>query len=259
MTSGTSRTLKWEREELILAGDLVVRNGWRQIAATDPRVVELSALLQRLPLHPRQDRSPDFRSANSVARKTADIATNRPGHIGKATNSGAPTKRVIAELIAQPDLMHQLAESIRGAEARGEFGSLTQPVTDEFEGAGEGRLLMRRHVAYERNRALRQRKLAETMKAGNAIACEVCGFNFAETYGDRGAGYIECHHIVPLHVSGPSKRRLSDLALLCANCHRMIHRTPWLTPSNLQRLIRDPRRTRARGGLQERANLTQAS
>jgi 5-methylcytosine-specific restriction protein A len=238
MPNDRPRLLIWEREELILAGDLVVRNGWRQIPATDPRVIELSALLRRLPLHPVEDRSPDFRNVNSVARKTADIATNRPGHTGRATNSGAPTKRVIAELTAQPELMHQLALSIRDAEGRGDFEPLTAPVPDEEEGAAEGRLLIRRHVAYERDRALRRRKLQEALREGRPLVCEVCGFDFEETYGDRGRGYIECHHIVPLHVGGVGRRRLSDLSLLCANCHRMVHaRAPWLTLPELRSLM----------------------
>ena len=83
----------------------------------------------------------------------------------------------------------------------------------------------------EQDRSLRQRKLAQVRRAGLPIACEVCEFDFAVTYGEGGSGYIECHHIVPLHVSGAARRKLSDPALLCANCHRMIHaRPPWLTP-----------------------------
>lgn len=239
MADGGRRILVWQRDELILAGDLVAQNGWRQIAATDPRVIELSALLQRLPLYPIEVRPPDFRNVNSVARKTADIATNRPGHSGRPTNSGEPTKRVIAELVADRARMHQLAETIRAAEARGDFVPLTQPVPDEDDGADEGRLLIRRHVTYERDRALRQRKLDEVRRVGMPLACEVCGFDFAEVYGERGKGYIECHHIVPLHVSGVARRILSDLALLCANCHRMIHTgTPWLKPPELKMLIR---------------------
>lgn len=229
--------LDWEREELILAGDLVVRNGWRQLQATELEVIELSALLRRLPIHPIERRSANFRSANSVARKTADIATNRKGHPGKPTRGGQMTKRVITELEKYPDLVCQFAKSIRQAEARGDFKSLTQPVADEDAEASEGRLLIRRHVAYERDRALRQRKLEQAKISGQPIACEVCGFDFTETYGDRGNGYIECHHIVPLYLTGPGKRRIDDLALLCANCHRMVHRTPWLTPPELQNLI----------------------
>ena len=57
--------------------------------------------------------------------------------------------------------MHQLTQSIRDAEARGDFASLTSPVPEEDEGASEGSLLVRRHVAYERDRRLRQRKLDE--------------------------------------------------------------------------------------------------
>jgi 5-methylcytosine-specific restriction protein A len=45
----------------------------------------------------------------------------------------------------------------------------------------------------------------------------VCGFDFEATYGARGARYTECHHAVPLHVSGKKTTRLVDLVLLCAN------------------------------------------
>jgi len=239
MPDGKPR-LDWEREELVLAGDLVVRNAWQQLGLTDPRVSELSELLRRLPLHAVQDQSPQFRNFNSIVRKTADIATNRPGHGGKPTRGGGPTRRIVTELLTRPDYIHQLAESIRAAEARGDFKPLTRPVPEENdEGGEEGRLLVRRHVSYERNRKLRKQKLDATRRAGKPIACEVCGFDFARTYGDRGSGYIECHHVVPLHFSGPGRTRLSDLALLCANCHRMVHsRAPWLTPPELQDLIR---------------------
>jgi 5-methylcytosine-specific restriction protein A len=240
MPNGKSR-LGWEREELVLAGDLVVQNGWRQLAEADPRVIELSELLRRLPLHAVQDRAPNFRSVSSVVRKTADIATNRPGHHGKATRGGGPTRRIIDELLTQPGYIHQLAESIRETEARGEFATLTHPVPGEDdEGGDEGRLMTRKHVSYERNRKLRQQKLAAMRRASKPIACEACGFDFAQTYGERGDGYIECHHVLPLHVSGPRKTRLSDLALLCANCHRMVHcRAPWLTLPELQDVIRN--------------------
>ncbi|HCY81662.1 MAG TPA: hypothetical protein DHV22_08690 [Xanthomarina gelatinilytica] len=48
---------------------------------------------------------------------------------------------------------------------------------------------------------------------------------FHKTYGDLGKGYIECHHITPLsQILGESITTLHDLALVCSNCHRMIHR-----------------------------------
>ncbi|WP_405812446.1 HNH endonuclease [Streptomyces sp. NBC_01520] len=49
---------------------------------------------------------------------------------------------------------------------------------------------------------------------------------------------MECHHIVPLHEAGEGRTKLNDLALICANCHRMIHRrAPWPTPWELRASI----------------------
>ncbi|MDN5896921.1 MAG: HNH endonuclease, partial [Nocardioides sp.] len=74
---------------------------------------------------------------------------------------------------------------------------------------------------------------------GLPISCEVCAFDFGATYGALGEGYVEVHHRLPLHASGPVKTRLEDLALLCSNCHRMIHRArPWLTPEGLGAVVR---------------------
>ena len=60
-------------------------------------------------------------------------------------------------------------------------------------------------------------------------------------HGLRGKGFIEAHHTKPVFktlVEG-SKTKLEDLALVCANCHRMIHSArSWLTVPELQKLIR---------------------
>lgn len=71
--------------------------------------------------------------------------------------------------------------------------------------------------------------------------CQVCGFDFEETYGLIGRNYIEVHHVNPLaeqdgeHIVNPE----TDLVCLCANCHRMIHRNrnSVLSVSKLKNLI----------------------
>jgi predicted HNH restriction endonuclease len=72
-----------------------------------------------------------------------------------------------------------------------------------------------------------------------ALACEACGFDFEVTYGERGKEFIECHHVRPLSELKPGdKTSVDDLALVCSNCHRMIHvRRPWLTIEQLKQLI----------------------
>jgi 5-methylcytosine-specific restriction protein A len=234
----TTRNPPWTRDEVILACELVARNGWRYLTAEDPQVIELSGLLRRLGVHLESEQGPDFRNPNGVARKTADIATQHPDYRGKPTHGGRHDASVLEEFLRDPETMTALARAIQdsasGAIAVGEPSDLD--IDDDS--AEEGGILERKHVARERDPKLRARKIAAVRRSTGLIACEACGFDFAATYGDRGLDYIECHHRVPLHVSGPTTTKLADLVLVCSNCHRMIHRTkPWLTFEELCDLL----------------------
>jgi 5-methylcytosine-specific restriction enzyme A len=105
--------------------------------------------------------------------------------------------------------------------------------------APEGRLLTRQHVYRERNRKLVQRKKQQVLRDRGKLECEACGFDFARAYGAHGDGFIECHHTKPVATLRANDRtHLKDLALLCANCHRMIHRgKKWLEIKELLPLI----------------------
>ena len=54
----------------------------------------------------------------------------------------------------------------------------------------------------------------------------VCDFDFTKFYGKRGEGYIEVHLLTPVSKL-EQKRKIdpeAEMTVLCANCHRMIHR-----------------------------------
>jgi 5-methylcytosine-specific restriction enzyme A len=239
MPDGARRNPDWAWDEIVLACDLVMLNDWQQIDAGDPRVVELSGLLQRMPLHPPEARQLNFRNANGVARKTADIATSHPDYQGRRTNGNALDRKVLDEFRAQPEVMHALAESIRASLIDGELRDLPHEVGYEDESELEGRYLLRVHAYRERSPGLRRRKIASVRRRGEPLACAVCGFDFERIYGERGKGYVECHHVIPLHETGERRVSISDLALLCSNCHRMIHaKPPWPTPAELSEIIR---------------------
>jgi len=88
---------------------------------------------------------------------------------------------------------------------------------------GEIRYHLVRHRS--RERALRSAKIASVGQA--PLRCEVpgCGFDFEQCYGDLGKGYVQVHHLRPLASSDESvETSLDDLAIVCANCHAMIHR-----------------------------------
>lgn len=231
--------LDWTYDEVVLAADLVARHGWQGVRAANPEATELSSLLRSAPIHPVEGRPDNFRSPNSVQRKTFDIATQHPEYRGVPTKGGRHEAGVVLEFIEDPGRMTALAQEIR---ARIISGADEGPLPDldlEALSADEGRALAVSHLRRERDPKLRRAKLDSVRRRGHPLACEVCGFDFHAAYGDVGEGYIEVHHIVPLHASGPVVTRLDDLALLCSNCHRMVHRSrPWLTPGELRTLLR---------------------
>jgi 5-methylcytosine-specific restriction enzyme A len=239
MADGRRRAPDWAYEEIMLVCDVVAQNQWQQVTVDSPQTIELSELLQTMDIYSAEVRGDKFRNPNGVVRKSADIATAHPGYRGAKTNGGRLTAEVVADFISKPDVMHALAASLRASLAEGEPPALPRDVGYENESEMEGRYLLRLHAYRERNPALRRKKIASVRAHGGSLACEVCNFDFAQQYGERGQGYIECHHVEPLHVGGEKARSVNDLALLCSNCHRMIHtKPPWPTPAELRDLIR---------------------
>lgn len=110
---------------------------------------------------------------------------------------------------------------------------------DEFS-ALEGRRVLLRHFRRERNPVLVQEAKRQRLRTSGRLTCEACGFDFFEVYGALGDGFIEAHHTVALRdLAGPTATKSSDLALVCANCHRMLHRgKTWLTVTELRKMLR---------------------
>lgn len=99
---------------------------------------------------------------------------------------------------------------------------------------GKGRLVT--HIVKERNRAIIQEKKRIALK-DEALKCEVCDFCFYDRFKVH---FIECHHIVPISQSGETITSVDDLALVCPNCHRMLHRKfddRYLTVEELRHMI----------------------
>lgn len=81
-------------------------------------------------------------------------------------------------------------------------------------------------VRVEVNRYERDPEVRLTAIQLHGTRCQVCHFSFEEIYGDLGKDYIEVHHLTPLstHLGAHATDPRTDVAVLCANCHRMIHR-----------------------------------
>lgn len=94
----------------------------------------------------------------------------------------------------------------------------------------------------------RSRKLVEIARRhyslNGKIYCSACNFGFEDFYGEIGRGYIEIHHLRPIFAYEDSLEQnineaLKNVAPVCSNCHRMIHRksNQLLSIPSLQALI----------------------
>lgn len=233
------RNPDWVRDEIILAMDLYVRAGRKQLPPSHEEVMRLSELLNRLPIHPPASRDENFRNANDISMILGNFLGVDPMHNQPGLSRNNQLQAAVwADFIDHPDLLMRTAQAI---EAVSGSQNVTDPVevTDDEDVFPEGLLLTRQHIVRERNLAAVSAKIDAVMGEAGRLACEVCGFDFFAFYGELGRGFAECHHTIPLSEAVfQRKTRLTDLAIVCANCHRMLHRVrPVLTIASLRCLV----------------------
>jgi 5-methylcytosine-specific restriction protein A len=232
------RNPPWTRDELILALDLYMRHRPNFPGPKHHEVVSLSGLLNRVPRQPTTVAAATYRNPNGVAMKLQNFRRLDPAQRGRGLPAGAKDEAEVWRVYAADLIrLRQLAATIRlGIE---ELESHTVRDLEGEEEAEEGSVVTQLHRIRERNRAIVSKRKAQALRQHGALRCEACGFVYAEAYGERGQNFVECHHVKPLSEIRPGERtRLTDLALLCANCHRMIHvARPWLTILELHELV----------------------
>lgn len=112
---------------------------------------------------------------------------------------------------------------------------------DIREDDGPGDVTVDELLQYRMHRRIeRNPKAARLVKRYHGDSCQACGMNFETSYGELGKGFIEAHHLKPIaslkEGAGVAYSVATDFAVLCANCHRMIHKM--VDPSDLPGLIK---------------------
>lgn len=237
------RNPSWSRDELILALDLYLTEFAPPLRQDSVEMAELSELLSRMARVLGLRANADFRNANGVYMKMMNYRRHDPAYAGAGkvglSRGNKDEAAVWAEFAGDRTRLAATAAAIRAAVDSGGAETLASVDDEGVEEAAEGRVLTRLHRVRERNRELVETRKARELRATGRLRCEACGFDFHECYGERGRGFIEAHHTRPVHTLMPGeKTRLADLALVCANCHRMIHaRRPWLGLDELRTLL----------------------
>lgn len=234
----------WTRDELILALDLYLKHRDSLPSKHHPEVKALSQLLGQIGEALGLNNGGSFRNENGVYMKLGNFRRWDPEYIkdGKTgLAKGNKDERLVWDEYANaPVELAAVVVAIRG------IVESSTPETHALAGddelgiaeAAEGKVLTRLHRVRERSRALVEAKKKDVLLKRGCLQCEACDFDFAQAYGPAGDGIIDVHHTKPVHTLKPGERtKLSELALLCANCHRVIHsKRKWLSVEQVRAL-----------------------
>jgi 5-methylcytosine-specific restriction protein A len=161
-----------------------------------------------------------------------------PNYTGVGLAHGNKDEEVVWNLYAEKrSELTQIANQIKQFSTHGKLD--LPAIQDDEEEGNEGQVLSRVHRFRERDRTLVAKKKTKYLNENSKLICQGCSFDFELKYGSRGKDYIECHHTKPVsELEVGEKTKLSDLVLLCSNCHRIVHRKkPWLSIDELKKLI----------------------
>jgi 5-methylcytosine-specific restriction enzyme A len=172
-------------------------------------------------------------SADALPIKTIDLGSNArlPGDY--AAGHALGTTYTFSALPGETQLRSDLQAIVRAYRAltyRGGIDADVEGQTDlaeEFGISTQTSIIEVRKYAYHR-KIERNRTAAHHAKKFHGTRCQACDLDFGERYGKIGKGFIEAHHLRPiatLEEGIPVKYDVAmDFAVLCSNCHKMIHR-----------------------------------
>jgi len=225
----------WTRDEVILALELYHSCPGQLPGPTNDRVRELSAVLRAFPHHSDAARRESFRNPDGVAFKLQNLRSVATGSGLK--NTSKIDREVWEEFGDKPARILELGNLIRQSIA---IIDNLPPPEDEAE-FSEGKSATKVHIRRERSGKLRMELIALRLKQGG-LSCDLCATDGSKIDPVMRVSMFECHHIIPLSVVGETKTKVKDMALLCANCHRLLHRAiakrkQWLSIEEAKRFL----------------------
>lgn len=214
------KTTSFTRDEVILALDVLYAASDQRVSANDAAMADLSALLQRLPIHPVENRRADFRTIPGV---TTQLNRFRRALASGKNNDhiGSLFFEIYFNFEERMEELHEIAVAIRRNEPyyHPGFGNRM-----EEAGFPEGILLGHLHRLLE---------VRDGSKVPLADHCTICGLRPALSYQPC-EGLLQLHLLVPpTELDDGAKYVGSDFITVCPTCHEALHRLrPWRTQEN---------------------------
>ena len=228
---------KWTRDETILALDLYFDCEDQIPSNNDPRVKGLSELLRSFPHHTQAARKESFRNPDGVAFKLQNLRQVATGR--GLVNTSKMDRQIWEELGENRSKVKQLASLIRSGIKVME--GVKEDAAD-YEVFPEGKVVTESHIKRERSSTIR-RKLLDKRESEGGLSCDMCDCVPSSTNPDLAESIFEAHHIIPLAEATERLTKVKDMALLCASCHRLIHKAisiekRWLSIVEARALLR---------------------
>lgn len=110
---------------------------------------------------------------------------------------------------------------------------------EDFE-VKEGEITEETRKVIKRCNTIIKKAKKNFIREHGSLYCEICGFDFSKVYGELGKDFIEGHHKNPLcERNGQEMTKIDDIALVCSNCHRMLHRKDNMSVESLKNMIQN--------------------
>ncbi|MGD1320090.1 MrcB family domain-containing protein [Chryseobacterium sp. 2R14A] len=182
-------------------------------------------------------RSQNFRAKVDVrpdfSLKEIDLKVTNNNSIGKLYEYG----NIYAKFYAKEDLPDSETLVMDLNYFLGVYQELIFNDNEEIDDFSSNKVFEKKKLKYH-YRVERNTGISKKVKQKKGYKCEACHFDFKTKYGKiLGNEFIEVHHLIPISSLEPGKIEMNiinDFAVLCSNCHRMIHRLE--NPSNLEEL-----------------------
>jgi len=166
----------------------------------------------------------------SFSADPIDLSAPGPGSLLAFYEEGHALGRtyLTTDLPAEDDLVADLRLMLRLYRLVASRGGTADVDTELRDPEQEAETLIEKRRWRRHRQVERSGSLARKAKEEHGYQCQACGFDFEEVYGELGHHYIEAHHLVPISsYEDEQPVRLSprdDFRVVCANCHRMLHR-----------------------------------
>lgn len=204
-----NRNPKWTRDELVLALDVFLRIDSEHILKSAPEILELSALLNAMSIHPPEKRFPPFRDPDGVRRRISYFAQIAAG---EEIAGHEPYLEVWKAFAGEPAALRDEVNRIRAASRIGDGrGARARGVSnEELENAAEAAVLRDPDLrATEKEQLVRARR-------GQGRFRENVSDRECRVTGIRSENYLIASHVKPWRDATNEERLDGDNGLLLA-------------------------------------------